>query len=75
MCKVSGISKLGFWLLLDQKEFFVPFELYPVFLNATINQINDFVIMAPSHIYWKSLDCDIEITALQNPEQFPLSFS
>ena len=72
--EVSGISKLGFWLLINKKEYFVPFEYYPIFLIASIKQINDFSMLSPNQIYWKSLDCDIEISALENPQQFPLAF-
>ncbi len=33
------ITALGFWLWVDDQEYFVPFADYPVFQNATVAQI------------------------------------
>lgn len=38
--EVSGISKHGLWLLLDEEEeLFVPFSEFPWFLTASVEQI------------------------------------
>jgi hypothetical protein len=52
----------------------VPFADYPLFKKATIEQIIDFVMLSPHQLHWKSLDCDIEISALESPHQFPLYY-
>jgi hypothetical protein len=31
---VTGISAIGFWLLVDDREYFVPFDDYPIFGKA-----------------------------------------
>jgi len=72
--EVTNISKHGFWLLIEKKEYFVPFTDYPQFKKATIEQIIDFEMLSPKQLFWKSLDCDIEIAALESPQQFPLYY-
>ena len=72
--EVTNITKLGFWILISGKEYFVPFADYPVFKHANIEQIIEFEMLSPTQIYWKSIDCDVELSALENPKQFPLMY-
>ncbi len=39
LSEVTNISHHGFWLLVDDREYFVPFKDYPGFTEATITQI------------------------------------
>lgn len=71
---VTNISKVGFWILVNDKEYFVPFSNYPEFKNAKIDEIFNVQFLSPSQLYWQSLDCDIELEALEAPERFPLRF-
>ena len=70
--EVTSISAAGFWLLVDDAEFFVPFSNYPVFRAATIDQILQVQRLAPRQFHWPALDADIELDALERPEQYPL---
>jgi hypothetical protein len=72
--EVTNITKIGFWILINGKEYFVPFIEYPVFKQASIEQIINFEMLSPQQLHWKSLDCDIELNALANPQQFPLIY-
>ncbi len=72
--EVTGISAIGFWLLVDNREYFVPFNDYPVFKRATITQIYSIQRLSPTQFYWPELDADIELEALKHPESFPLVF-
>ncbi|MFO7682060.1 MAG: DUF2442 domain-containing protein [Chloroflexota bacterium] len=72
--EVTNISAFGFWLLVGDEEYFVPFTDYPVFKQATITQIYEMVVLSPTQYHWPQLDVDIELTALQHPEKFPLYF-
>jgi hypothetical protein len=74
LSEVTNITHLGFWLLVDDKEYFVPFQDYPAFLNANISQIYNVQETGPGQYYWPDLDIDIELDALENPEQYPLQF-
>ncbi len=65
---------LGFWLLVDDHEYFVLFKDYPAFTCATIAQIFDIQKLAPGQFYWPALDVDMELDALEHPEQYPLEW-
>jgi hypothetical protein len=70
--EVTNIGAAGFWLLVDDREYFVPFTDYPVFQTATIEQIFNVQRLGPRQFHWPALDADIELDALENPNQFPL---
>lgn len=72
--EITAISALGFRLLVDDREYFVPFADYPAFRDGTIAQIYQFQHHAPDQVYWPELDIDIDLHALAEPERFPLSF-
>jgi hypothetical protein len=72
--EVTGIHTTGFWLLVDDVEYFVPFDDYPVFREATVAQIYAVQRLGPTQFHWPELDADIELEALEHPEQYPLVF-
>lgn len=74
LSSVSNITEIGFWLLVDNKEYFVPFRYYPAFKRASVEQIFAVKQLSPTQFYWEDIDCDIELAALEKPEQFPLSY-
>jgi len=72
--EVTDITFLGFWLWVDGHEYFVPFDDYPVFKNATVAQIYTVERLGPTQFHWPELDADIELEALVHPENYPLRF-
>ena len=72
--EVTNIEPMGFWILVDNREYFVPFDDYPVFKNASIQQIFQMQQISPTQLHWPDLDADIEIEALKQPEHYPLVF-
>ena len=72
--EVTGTSPIGFWLLDADREYFIPFADYPEFLQATIGQLYQVEQLSPTQVYWPDLDIDIELSALEEPARFPLSF-
>ena len=72
---VTNIDPHGFWLLVDDAEYFVPFADYPAFAKATIEQIFAVQRLSPTQFHWPDLDADIELEALEQPEHYPLEWS
>lgn len=72
--EVTNISSSGFWLLVDDKEYFVPFNDYPEFKQARVEQIYNVKRIGPEAFYWDELDIDIELSALSEPDNYPLTF-
>ena len=70
--EVTNISKHGFWLLLAGEELLVPFDQFPWFRKATIEQVSDVEWPSPDHLYWPGLDIDLSVQSIRNPVAFPL---
>lgn len=72
--EVLNISKHGFWLFVNQQEYFMPFEHFPWFRNASIAKILNVKLMHQHHLYWPELDIDLELGAIKSPEKYPLIY-
>lgn len=70
--EVTNISKHGFWLLLDDEEFFLPFEEFPWFKGATVEAILDLERPQPHHLSWPLLDVDLSLDSIKDLDRFPL---
>lgn len=70
--EVTNISKHGFWLLLGDEELLVPFEQFPWFKKATVEQITSLEHPSPDHLYWPELDVDLCVDSIRRPGDFPL---
>ena len=70
--EVTHVSRHGLWLLLGDEELLLPFEKFPWFRNATIEQLAQVEWPAPDHLHWPQLDIDLAVEAIRDPEAFPL---
>ena len=70
--EVTNISRHGFWLYWDAREFFLPYELYPWFRDAKVKDILEVRLESPNHLYWPELDIDLSLDILEAPEKYPL---
>ena len=69
--EVTHVSRHGLWLLLNDEELLLPFEHFPWFRQATIDQITQVEWPAPDHLYWPQLDLDLSVESIRNPAAFP----
>jgi hypothetical protein len=69
---VANISQHGFWLLLGDQEYFLPFAQFPWFRDATVAQICQVELPSSHHLYWPLLDVDLAVESIEHPERFPL---
>jgi hypothetical protein len=70
--EVSNVSRHGLWLLAGEEELFLPFEHFPWFKTATIEQISTVERPTADHLYWPRLDIDLSVESVRNPSAFPL---
>jgi Protein of unknown function (DUF2442) len=70
--EVTNVSKHCFWLLLGEEELAVPFNEFPWFKKATIEQLSDVQRATADHLYWPQLDVDLSVDSIRHPENFPL---
>ncbi len=70
--EVTNVSKHGFWLLLDERERFLPFADFPWFRDVSIGELCNVELAHPEHLYWPDLDVDLAVESIDHPERFPL---
>ena len=72
--EILNISKHGFWIFIDNREFFLDFKNYPWFKKASIESIMKVILLTKNHLYWEDLDIDLLLDSIKNPEQYPLIY-
>jgi len=70
--ELSNLSIHGAWFLIHEREYFLPFDQYPWFRDATIAQIAHVELLHDTHLYWQALDVDLSLAILEDPGRFPL---
>jgi len=69
--EVTNISKFGVWLLVRDKEMFLPNDEFPWFKDRPVKEILNVEEPRPGHFYWPDLDVDLTEEIIENPERFP----
>jgi len=70
--EVTQIDKQGIWLLIGDKESFLPFAKFPWFKEASVGMIHNVQLLNERHLYWPDLDIDLAVESIEHPERFPL---
>ena len=70
--EVGNITKTGFWLLIDDRELYLPYDTFPWFRKATIDAITTIERPSAHHLHWPLLDVDLDVDSIEHPERFPL---
>ena len=71
---ITNVTEQGIWLLVNKKEYFIPFVDYPMVKNIPVKKVFDVKIFQQEHISWEEFDIDIELSSLMNPENYPQLF-
>jgi hypothetical protein len=58
--------------MIERTEYFLPFEHFPWFRDATIGQLTNVQLPNTHHLYWPDLDIDLAVESLAHPERYPL---
>lgn len=69
---VFRVKGFGLWIFVKGKEYFLDYQDYPYFKDQTLTSIQNVQLLHGFHLYWPSLDVDLEIDNLENPEKYPL---
>ena len=72
--EVTNIDQFGFWLLIRDREYFIPYEDYPWFRKASVDQILHVELLHGEHLHWPDLDVDLSVEILDSAESFPLIY-
>ena len=69
---IQAITKSGIWILVTDREYFLPFKDYPWFENAKLADILNVELHHGHHLHWPVLDIDLELESLIEPSKYPL---
>jgi hypothetical protein len=69
---VGNVSKHGFWLLIGDREHFLPFDKFPWFRNVPIGKLMNVQLPHAHHLYWPDIDVDLAVESIASPEDYPL---
>ena len=72
--EILNIDKFGFWIFIKGEEYFLPYKDFPWFESAKLKDILDVKLLHNTHIYWPSLDIDLDIKIIENPDKYPLTY-
>ncbi len=75
LVEVGNIDQHGLWLLVGDKEYFLPYESFPWFRKATVDKIVNVELLHGGHLHWPQLDVDLSLESLAQPESFPLVYT
>lgn len=70
--EVTNVSREGLWLLLGDREHFLPFSDFPWFQDASIREICHVELLGEDHLHWPALDVDLTLESVEHPDHFPL---
>lgn len=70
--ELSNVSAHGLWILLDDRELYLPFTEFPWFRDASIGQLANIERPRADHLYWPDLDVDLTVESIEHPERYPL---
>ena len=64
--------RLGLWILVADKEHFLPYDNFPWFRDARLSEILEVELLHGFHLHWPKLDVDLDLASLDDPQRFPL---
>ena len=70
--EITNIDMQGIWLLVNDKEFFLPFESFPWFRNATVGEIHNVRLEGDSELHWPDLKVRLPVTSIGTPTLIPV---
>jgi hypothetical protein len=73
--EITNISAHGIWLLANQKEYFLPYKIFPDFKKASISDVLNVKMEHGEYLFWPALGIDLELESIENPEKYPLRFT
>ncbi len=71
---VTGITKFGIWILVNDCEYYLNYEEYPWFKNSTVAEILNLKFKHGHHLIWPDVDVELELESLDHKEKYPLKY-
>lgn len=72
--EVVNIDRHGVWLFVRGAEHFLPYSEYPWFKEAKVADVLHVELLHEDHLHWPSLDVDLSVKSLGDPQGYPLIY-
>jgi hypothetical protein len=72
--EITNLSAHGIWLLVHNKEYFLPYNTFPGFKDAIISDVLNVKNEHEQYVFWPSLGIDLELDSIENPKMYPLRY-
>lgn len=72
--EVTHIDGAGLWVLVADREYYLPYQQFPWFRDARIAQVLHVELESPKHLRWPDLDVDLTLDSIESPESYPLTY-
>jgi DNA-directed RNA polymerase subunit E'/Rpb7 len=69
--EVTQIDKQGIWILIGEKEYFLPHEQFPQFRKATVDQIHNVQLVDNRDLHWPDLKINLLVESIGKPQHVP----
>jgi len=72
--EVMQVSNRGLWLYLTEtkREYYMSFEYFPWFRDATVQQLSAIELERKHILRWTELDVDLDLNRIDQPQKYPL---
>ncbi len=69
--EILGLTPHALWLLVGGREYMLDYRRFPWFQDASMRDLRQ-VELRFDHLHWPTLDVDLHVDSLAEPERFPL---
>ena len=70
--EIRNVSQDGVLICINGSEYFMNYSHFPWFRCAKLEEIFEVKLLRETHLYWPTLDVDLELEAIKHPEDYPL---
>ena len=70
--EIINISQHSFWVFYKDKEYQIPFDVFPWFKHCTVESLFNYSVDEYGNFHWPDLDVDLNIDIIENPHKYPL---
>lgn len=72
--EIMNVSRKGMTIAVDDEEFLVSFERFPIFLDMTLKELFEVCFFDDDILEWSVADIHIPIDAFRHPENYVQKF-
>lgn len=69
--EILGLMPHALWLSVREREYMLDYHRFPWFREASLADVQR-VELRFEHLHWPTLDVDLHLDSLAEPERFPL---